>query len=79
MARWAGHVARVGDNKNVYVVSMGILEGKGLLGRRRRRWKDNIEKDLKELGWRDLNAIHLARDRDQWQVLVNVLTNLHVH
>jgi hypothetical protein len=47
MARWAGHVARVGDNKNVYVVSMGILEGKGLLGRRRRRWKDNIKNDLK--------------------------------
>ena len=35
MARWAGHVARVGDN-NVYVVFMGMLEGKGSLGRRRR-------------------------------------------
>jgi hypothetical protein len=65
-ARWAGHVARVGDNTNVYVVFMGIVEGNRSLGRRRRRWKDNIEKDLKELGWKDVNAIHLARDRDQW-------------
>jgi hypothetical protein len=79
MARWAGHVARVGDNKNVYVVFMGILEGKGSLGRRRLRWKDDIEMDLKELGWKDVNAIQLARGRDQWHVLVNVLTNLHVH
>jgi hypothetical protein len=74
MARWARHVARVGD-QNIYVVFMGILEGKGSLGRRRRRWKDNIEKDLKEVGWKDMNAIHLAGD---W-VVVNVLTNLRVH
>jgi hypothetical protein len=57
--------ARVGDNENVSVVFMGILEGKGSLGRRGRRWKDNIEKDIKELGWKDVNAVHLARDRDQ--------------
>jgi hypothetical protein len=31
---------------------MGILEGKGSLGRRRRRWKDNIEKNLEELNGR---------------------------
>jgi hypothetical protein len=63
----------------VYIVFMGIVEGKGSLGRRRRRWKDNIEEDLKELGWKDVNAIHLAEGRGQWQVLVNVLTNLDVH
>ena len=63
----------------MYIVFMGIVEGKGSLGRRRRRWKDNIEEDLKELGWKDVNAIHLAEGRGQWQVLVNVLTNLDVH
>jgi hypothetical protein len=53
----------------------GYLKESGHLERRRRRWKDSIEKDIKELGWKDMNAIHLAGD---W-VLVNVLTNLHVH
>jgi hypothetical protein len=58
---------------------MGIFEGKGSLGRCRRRRKNNIEKDLKEPRWKDINAIHLAAEWDQWQVLVNMLTNLHVH
>jgi hypothetical protein len=35
--RWAGHVARMGEERNVYRVLMGKPEGKKLLGRRRRR------------------------------------------
>ena len=40
---------------------------------------EDVGLGLKELGWKDVNAIQLARGRDQWQVLVNVLTDLHVH
>jgi hypothetical protein len=36
--RWAGHVARMGKERNVYRVLVGKLEGKRPLGRPRRRW-----------------------------------------
>ena len=48
--RWAGHVARMGERKGVYRVSVGKPEGKRSLGRPRRRWEDNIKMDLQEIG-----------------------------
>jgi hypothetical protein len=47
--RWAGHVARMGVERNVYRVLMGKLEGKRRLGRPRRRWEDVIRMDLREV------------------------------
>ena len=44
--RWAGHVARMGEEKGVYRVLVGEPEGKRPLGRPRRRWVDNIRMDL---------------------------------
>jgi hypothetical protein len=49
--RWAGHVARMGDGRNVYRVLVGKPEGKRPLGRPRRRWEDGIKMDLREIGW----------------------------
>jgi len=57
--RWAGHVARMGEERGVYRVLVGKPEGRRPLGRHRRRWVDNIIKDLQEvsvgiwtgLGW----------------------------
>jgi hypothetical protein len=40
--KWAGHVARMGDNKNAYRILVGKPEEKRPLGRPRRRWEDNI-------------------------------------
>jgi len=51
-------------------------EGKRPLGRPRRRWEDNIKMDLREIGWEDVDWIHLAQDRDQWRALVNTKMNL---
>jgi len=48
--RWAGHVARMGERRGVYRVLVGKLEGKRQLGRPKRRWEDNIEMDLQEVG-----------------------------
>ena len=45
--RWAGHVARMGEERWVYRVLVGKPEGKGRLGRPRRRWVDNIMTDLR--------------------------------
>jgi hypothetical protein len=49
--RWAGHVARMGEGRNVYRVLVGKPEGNRPLGRPRRRWEDGIEMDLREIGW----------------------------
>ena len=47
--RWAGHVARMGDGRDVYRVLAGKPEGKRSFGRPRRRWGDNIKMDLQEV------------------------------
>jgi len=44
--RWAGHVARMGEERGVYRVLVGKQEGRRLLRRPRRRWVDNIRMDL---------------------------------
>jgi hypothetical protein len=49
--KWAGHVARMGEERNVYRVLAGGTEGKRLLGRPRSRWEDEIRMDLMEIGW----------------------------
>jgi len=46
--RWAGHVARMGEEMGVYRVLLWKPEGKSPLGRPRRRWVDNIRMDLQE-------------------------------
>jgi hypothetical protein len=49
--RWAGHVAHMGEGRGAYRVLVGIPEGRGPLGRPRRRWEDNIRMDVQEVGW----------------------------
>jgi hypothetical protein len=49
--RWARHVAELGEKRNACRILVGKPEGKGPLGRRRRKWVDNIEIDLREMGW----------------------------
>jgi hypothetical protein len=49
--RWAGHVARMGEGRNVYGVLVGKPKGKRPLERPRRRWEDGIKMDLREIGW----------------------------
>ena len=48
--RWAGHVARMGEDRGVHRVLVGKPEGKMPLRRPRRRWEDNIKMDLQEVG-----------------------------
>jgi hypothetical protein len=44
--RWAGHVERMGDRRDAYVVLVGRPEGKRPLGRPRLRWMDTIKMDI---------------------------------
>jgi hypothetical protein len=63
--RRAGHVARMGEERNACRILVGKPDGKRPLGRPRRRWLDNIKMDLTEIGWDGMDWIDLANDRDQ--------------
>jgi hypothetical protein len=75
---WARHVARMGEERNVYRVLMGKPEGKRPPGRPRRRWDYGIRMDLREIGWGSVDWIQLAQYRDRWRALVNTVMNLRV-
>ena len=50
--RWAGHVARMGEDRVVQRVLVGKPERKRPLGRPRRRWEDNIKMEgIVGTGW----------------------------
>ena len=76
--RWAGHVARMGEERGVYRVLVGKPEGRRPLGIPRRRWVDNIRMDLQEVGCGYMDWIGLAQDRDRWRTLVSAVMNLRV-
>ena len=77
--RWVWHVARMGKREGVYRVLFGKPEEKRPLGRRRRRWEDNIKMDLQEVGWESImDCIDLAQHSDRWRVLVNAVKNVRV-
>jgi len=71
--RWAGHVARMGEERGVHRVLVGKPEGKRQLGRPSRRWKDNIKMDLQEVGGGRGDWMELAQDRDRWRALVGTV------
>ena len=70
--RWAGHVARMGEERGVYRVFVGKPEGKRPLGR------PNIRMDLQEVGCGHVDWIGLDQDRDRWRTLVSAVMNLRV-
>ena len=76
--RWAGHVARMGEDRGVHRVLVGKPEGKRPLGRPRRRWEDNIKMDLQEVGGGRGDWMELAQDRDRWRALVSTVMNFRV-
>jgi len=76
--RWAGHVARMGEERGVYRVLVRKPEGRRPLGRPRRRWVDNIRRDLQEVGCGHMDWIGLAQDRDRWRRFVSAVMKLRV-
>jgi hypothetical protein len=76
--RWAGHVARMGEDRKVYKVLVGKPEGRRPLGRARHRWEDGVRMDLREIGLEGVDWIRLAQDRDWWRAVVSAVMNLRV-
>ena len=48
---WAGHVALMGDRRDIFRVLVGKPEGKRPLWRPRLRWEDNIKMELQKVEW----------------------------
>jgi hypothetical protein len=63
------------DMRNANNIPDGKPEGKRPLGRPKRRWEDNIRMNLREIGWREVDWILVAQDRDQSQAVVNTVVN----
>jgi hypothetical protein len=70
-----------GERRNACRISVGKLEGKVPVGRPKRKWEDNIKvnlREIREIGWGDMDWIVLAQDRGQWRALVYAVMNLRV-
>jgi hypothetical protein len=74
----SGACSMNGPKRNAYRILGGKPEGKRPPGRPRRRWVDNINMDLIEIGWDGVNSVDVTQDRDQWRALVSTVMNLGV-
>jgi hypothetical protein len=73
-----GACGAYGKERGVHRVLVGKPEGKGPLGRPRRRWENNIKMDLQEVGGDGGDWMELAQDRERWWALVSTVKNLRV-
>jgi len=76
--KMGGACSAYGGGRVVYRVLVGKPEGRSPLGKPRRRWEDNIRKDLREVGCGCVDWMELAEDRDRWRALVSAIMNLRV-
>jgi hypothetical protein len=63
--RWLGHLERMEENRMTKMIFSQELEGPRRRGRPRKRWKEEVERDLHVLlvrRWREL-----ATDRKKWR------------
>jgi hypothetical protein len=51
--RWAGHLAKMEKGRRAFKILAGKPTRKRSLGIPRRRWDDNIRRDLKEINTRN--------------------------
>ena len=73
-----GACSTYGERTGAFTVLVVKPEGKRALGRPRRRWEDNIKKDLQEVECGNVDWIKLSQDRDRWRALENAVMKLRV-
>jgi len=76
--RWAGHVARMGEERGCIGSCWGNWREGDHWGDLGCRWVDNVRMDLQEVGCGYMDWIGLAQDRDRWRMLVSAVMNLQV-
>ncbi|KAI4466078.1 hypothetical protein MML48_3g00018587 [Holotrichia oblita] len=68
--QWLGHLARMKANRSVKDIAWKKPEGRRKSDRPRKKWRDEIEEDLKEKNirnWRDV-----AKNRKEWRRVTQV-------
>ena len=69
--RWAGHVARMDEDRTARWIAFGTPNGTRPLGRPRKRWRDNLRETLISLGVDNPDDWwELAENRSDWRRLV---------
>jgi hypothetical protein len=76
--RWAGCVIYMGEVKNAYRILVRKPEGKRPLRKPKCEVEEEIKMDLVDTGWAGMDWVHLGHDKDQWQALLNTVTNLQI-
>ena len=76
--RWGGQLAKMEEGRSSFKILKYKPIEKRHLGRPRRRWKDNIRMDLKEIAVNTKNWLNLAQDRDYWRAFLNVTLNVRI-
>ena len=72
------HVERMVKRRVVYGALVRKPEGKRILGKPRRRWRDNIKKNPQKMGWGVLDWEDLVQERGRWRAFVNAAMNILV-
>ena len=76
--RWAGHIARMGEDRTAKLVAQGKPAGRRPVGRPRMRWRNNVEEDLTTLGVEDPDSWwELAENRNIWKNIVKAAKDHH--
>jgi hypothetical protein len=68
----------MGEGRVVHRVLVGKPEGKGPLGRPRRKWEENIKRDPEEVRVGCGDWMERVQDRDIWRALVSTVMNIRV-
>ena len=64
------------EGRSAFKILTGTPMAKRPLGRRRRRWENNIKMDLKEIRINSRNWVNSDLDRDYRRAFVNAALNL---
>jgi len=64
-----GHIARMGERKNLYKRLVGKSERKSPVGTTTSGWEDNLRMDLRQITWEVADRTHLAQERDSGGLL----------
>jgi hypothetical protein len=76
--RRTGHVTRMGEKINAYRVFVRKPGGKRPFGRPRSRCEDNVQIDLKQIGWNGLYWTRLVSDTDKGRALSKMVMKFRV-
>jgi hypothetical protein len=71
--RWGLCVPHMGEMRSMYKILANKPEGKRSLRRPMSRHEDNIRMNLMEIGWKNMEWMHLAQYRDQWWTFANMI------